>query len=58
AQVYAAARLAIEPDTPQEREFLHSLAEALKLDPALKREIDEGASGVKVPADTGPGTSA
>jgi uncharacterized membrane protein YebE (DUF533 family) len=48
AQVYAAARLAIEPDTTQEREFLRKLADALKLDPAVKSEIDEGASDIKV----------
>ncbi|HEX8166461.1 MAG TPA: DUF533 domain-containing protein [Beijerinckiaceae bacterium] len=48
AQVYAAARVAVEPDTMQEREFLRQLAEALDLDPALKAQIDEAASGVKV----------
>jgi uncharacterized membrane protein YebE (DUF533 family) len=48
AQLYAAARLAIEPDTPQERDFLQRLADALKLDAALKSEIDTGASELKV----------
>jgi uncharacterized membrane protein YebE (DUF533 family) len=47
AQVYAAARLAIEPDTVQEREFLTRLAEALKLEERIKREVDEGATGLK-----------
>ena len=47
AQVYAAARLAIDPDTLQEREFLRHLAEALDLDPALARQIDDAAAGVR-----------
>jgi uncharacterized membrane protein YebE (DUF533 family) len=47
AQVYAAARVAIDPDTMQEREFLRQLAESLDLDPQLKAHIDEAASGVK-----------
>jgi uncharacterized membrane protein YebE (DUF533 family) len=50
AQVYAAARLAIEPDTVQEREFLTRLAEALKLEERVKREVDEGATGLKATA--------
>ncbi|MBB4041010.1 uncharacterized membrane protein YebE (DUF533 family) [Microvirga flocculans] len=44
AQVYAAARIAIDPDTIQEREFLHRLAEALDLDPAVRAQIDETAA--------------
>jgi uncharacterized membrane protein YebE (DUF533 family) len=47
AQVYAAARLAIDPDTPQEREFLRNLAEQLKLESTVKTEIDEGAGDIK-----------
>jgi uncharacterized membrane protein YebE (DUF533 family) len=47
AQVYAAARLAIDPDTIQEREFLRRLAESLDLDPALARQIDEAAAEVR-----------
>jgi uncharacterized membrane protein YebE (DUF533 family) len=47
AQVYAAARLAIDPDTRQEREFLRQLAEALDLDPALARQIDDAAASVR-----------
>jgi len=46
AQVYAAARIAINPDTIQEREFLHQLAEALDLDPLTRSQIDEAASGL------------
>lgn len=41
AQVYAAARIAIDPDTIQEREFLNQLAEALDLDAAMRAEIDD-----------------
>jgi uncharacterized membrane protein YebE (DUF533 family) len=41
AQVYAAARIAIDPDTIQEREFLHQLADALDLDPALRVQIED-----------------
>lgn len=47
AQVYAAARVAIDPDTMQEREFLRQLAEALDLDPQLRAHIDEAAGGAK-----------
>jgi len=47
AQVYAAARLAIDPDTRQEREFLRQLAESLDVDPALARQIDDAASAVR-----------
>ncbi|WP_457090326.1 tellurite resistance TerB family protein [Microvirga sp. P5_D2] len=46
AQVYAAARIAIDPDTMQEREFLHQLAEALDLDPSTRRQIDETADSL------------
>jgi uncharacterized membrane protein YebE (DUF533 family) len=56
AQVYAAARLAMEPDTAQERDFLARLATAMKLDSQIKREVDEGAAGLKEPA--GPAHSA
>jgi uncharacterized membrane protein YebE (DUF533 family) len=47
AQVYAAARLAIDPDTRQEREFLRQLAESLDLDPALTRQIDDAAGSIR-----------
>ncbi|HKG77490.1 MAG TPA: DUF533 domain-containing protein [Beijerinckiaceae bacterium] len=50
AQVYAAARLAIDPDTLQEREFLRQLAESLDLSPQLRAHIDDTVSGVKVGA--------
>ncbi|MCG7394452.1 tellurite resistance TerB family protein [Microvirga sp. ACRRW] len=46
AQVYAAARIAIDPDTIQEREFLRQLAEALDLDQATRAQIDETAGGL------------
>jgi uncharacterized membrane protein YebE (DUF533 family) len=48
AQVYAAARIAIDPDTIQEREFLHQLAEALDLDQSLRAQIDDTAGAMKV----------
>ena len=48
AQVYAAARLAIEPDTIQEREFLRQLASALDLEPGLVAQLDDAATGLKV----------
>jgi uncharacterized membrane protein YebE (DUF533 family) len=47
AQVYTAARLAIDPDTIQEREFLRQLAESLDLDPEIARRIDDEAAGVR-----------
>ena len=47
AQVYAAARIAIDPDTMQEREFLHQLAVALDIDQALRAQIDETASSLR-----------
>jgi uncharacterized membrane protein YebE (DUF533 family) len=47
AQVYAAARLAIDPDTIQEREFLRQLAESLDLDPEIVRSIDDSAAAVR-----------
>ena len=50
AQVYAAARLAIDPDTLQEREFLRQLAEALDIGPELRAQIDETASEPRVGA--------
>jgi uncharacterized membrane protein YebE (DUF533 family) len=47
AQVYAAARIAIDPDTVQEREFLRRLAEALTLEPSLVAQIDESAAALR-----------
>lgn len=42
ARVYAAARLAIDPDTMQERTFLRMLAEALDLDEAALARVESG----------------
>lgn len=47
AQVYTAARLAIEPDTQDEVDFLGNLGSALGLDPNLVAQIDDAAAGVK-----------
>jgi len=47
AEVYAAARLAIEPNCKQEAVFLAELAKALKLDPGLVAQIDANASGAR-----------
>jgi uncharacterized membrane protein YebE (DUF533 family) len=47
AQVYAAARMAIDPDTLQEREFLHRLAEALDLDDGVRAQIDSTAGALR-----------
>jgi uncharacterized membrane protein YebE (DUF533 family) len=47
AQVYTAARLAIDPDTLQEREFLRRLQEALDLEDELVAHIDAAAASVK-----------
>ena len=47
AQVYAAARIAIDPDTLQEREFLNRLAEALDLDQAIRSHLDDTTSSAK-----------
>jgi uncharacterized membrane protein YebE (DUF533 family) len=46
AQVYAAARIAIDPDTMQEREFLNQLAGALDLDPSVRGQIDAAADAM------------
>jgi uncharacterized membrane protein YebE (DUF533 family) len=48
AQVYAAARIAIDPDTMQEREFLRNLAASLDLDQSMVAQIDETAEAMKV----------
>ncbi len=47
AKLYSAARLVIEPDTEQERDFLERLAKALKLPLELRNEIDAGATNLK-----------
>lgn len=41
AELYAAALLAMDPDTPEERAFLTRLQAALGLDPALARQIED-----------------
>lgn len=47
AQVYAAARIAIDPDTIQEREFLNQLAEALDLSSTVRSQIDDTANALR-----------
>jgi uncharacterized membrane protein YebE (DUF533 family) len=47
AQVYTAARLAIDPDTLQEREFLRRLADTLGLEPELVGHIDSAAASIR-----------
>ena len=42
AQVYAAARMAIRVDTPQENAYLNQLATALGLDAATRARLDAG----------------
>lgn len=46
-QVYTAARIAIEPDSTEENEWLQALANALGLEQNLKQQIDAAARGVK-----------
>lgn len=48
AQVYAAARLAIDPDTDDEQAFLAALAAELSLDASLVAHIDAAAASAKV----------
>jgi uncharacterized membrane protein YebE (DUF533 family) len=48
AQIYTAARIAINPDTPKEKDFLAGLAASLGLDAALVANIDTAASAAKV----------
>jgi uncharacterized membrane protein YebE (DUF533 family) len=40
AEVYAAARLAIDPDSQAERDWMDRLAAALALDPGLRAHLD------------------
>jgi uncharacterized membrane protein YebE (DUF533 family) len=44
-EVYAAARIAVDPDTGEEHAFLSSLAEALGIDDALAAQVDAAARG-------------
>lgn len=48
AQIYTAARIAINPDTAKERDFLAGLAGSLGLDAELVANIDAAASSAKV----------
>ncbi|PZO01057.1 MAG: DUF533 domain-containing protein [Hyphomicrobiales bacterium] len=48
AQIYTAARITINPDTPKERDFLAGLAGSLGLDAELVANIDAAASSAKV----------
>jgi uncharacterized membrane protein YebE (DUF533 family) len=48
AQIYTAARIAINPDTSAEKDFLTKLAAALGLDAELTANIDAAASAAKV----------
>jgi len=48
AQIYTAARIAINPDTPAEKDFLAGLAASLGLDVELVANIDAAASAAKV----------
>ena len=43
AQIYAAARVAIDPDTSGEQRFLRELADHLQIDSALTQHIDAAA---------------
>lgn len=47
AEVYAAARLAIDPDLQEEQDFLAALASALNLEPGLVAHIDAAAASAK-----------
>ena len=47
-KVYTAARIAIEPDTRDEQQFLSYLSERLELDSHLAAYIDASATGIKV----------
>ncbi|AMJ61909.1 tellurite resistance TerB family protein [Bosea sp. PAMC 26642] len=48
AQIYTAARIAINPDTPAEKDFLAGLSASLGLDTELAANIDAAASAAKV----------
>lgn len=50
AEVYAAARLAIDPDTAEEQAFLANLAHTLSLEAGLIAHIDAAANSAKLPA--------
>jgi len=46
AELYLAARLAVDPDQPAERAFLQALAHRLKLPDGLAEQLDRQADGV------------
>ena len=46
-QVYAAARVAIEPNSEKEQQFLRQLRDGLGIDPKLAAQVDAQASGLK-----------
>ena len=48
AQIYTAARIAINPDNAAEKDFLAGLAGSLGLDAELVANIDAAASAAKV----------
>lgn len=48
SRIYTAARVAIEPDTARERQFLADLASAMGMDPALVAAIDGEVRSVRV----------
>jgi uncharacterized membrane protein YebE (DUF533 family) len=48
AQVYAAARLAIDPDRQEEKDFLAALAATLRIEPGLVAHIDAAAQSAKI----------
>lgn len=48
AQIYTAARIAINPDKPKEKDFLAGLSASLGLDAELVANIDAAASAAKV----------
>jgi uncharacterized membrane protein YebE (DUF533 family) len=56
-EIYAASRLAIEPDSPAERGYLALLAARLDLDDALVASIEREAAAEAPPASVVPGRS-
>jgi uncharacterized membrane protein YebE (DUF533 family) len=56
-ELYAASRLAIEPDSPSERGYLALLAARLDLDDALVASIERETAGDAAPASVAEGRS-
>ena len=46
-EVYTAARIAIEPDSEKEQQFLRQLRDGLGIEPKLAAQVDAQASGLK-----------